>query len=530
MLGKDAAVAKGKGKVYLIGAGPGDPGLLTLKGRACLEAAEVVVYDRLAGERILDWVAPGAELIYVGKESSHHAMTQDQINAVLAEKAAAGKIVARLKGGDPYVFGRGGEEGEYLRERGLAFEVVPGVSSSIAAPAYAGIPVTHRGVASSFSVITGHEDPQKAVSALKWDKLATATDTLVFLMGMENLPGIVERLKENGRPASTPVALVRWGTTLRQETLTGTLGDIVARAEAQAFGSPAVIVVGEVVNLRPVLNWFENQPLFGRRVVVTRARAQASRLSEALAGLGAEPLEFPAIRVAPPRDEAPLAQAAAEAGTYQWAVFTSANGVEAFFAALGKLGKDARAFGGVRVAAIGSETAAALLRHGLIADAVPDEFRAEGLLEALPEDLGGQRILLARAAEAREVLPQELRRRGAVVDEVAAYQTVAGEGGARAHELVAALTAGEVDAVTFTSSSTVRFFLAQLGEAAAPGAPEADRLAAARRLLEGVALASIGPITTETARQLGLSIDVEAAEYTIPGLVAALVEHFRVQD
>lgn len=526
---KDAAV-KRKGKVYLIGAGPGDPGLLTLKGRACLEAAEVVVYDRLAGERILNWVAPGAELIYVGKESSHHAMTQDQINAVLAEKAAAGKVVARLKGGDPYVFGRGGEEAEYLRERGLSFEVVPGVSSSIAAPAYAGIPVTHRGVASSFSVITGHEDPRKAVSALNWDKLATATDTLIFLMGMENLPGIVQRLTEHGRPASTPVALVRWGTTLKQETLTGTLTDIVARAEAQAFGSPAVIVVGEVVGLRPTLNWFENQPLFGRRVVVTRARAQASRLSDELAGLGAEPLEFPAIRIAPPEDGGPLEQAAAAVGTYQWAVFTSANGVEAFFAALGGVGKDARAFGGVKVAAIGSETAAALRSHGLVSDVVPGEFRAEGLLEALPEQLAGQRILLARAAEAREVLPQELRQRGAVVDEVAAYQTVAGEGGDRARELVEAFTAGEVAAVTFTSSSTVRFFLAQLGEAAAPGAPQEERLAAARRLLDGVVLASIGPVTTETARKLGLNIAIEAAEYTIPGLVAALVEHFRLQD
>lgn len=513
--------SKHRGKVYLIGAGPGDPGLLTLKGKACLEAAEVVVYDRLASDRLLAYARPGAELIYVGKESSRHAMRQEEINALLVRLAREGKIVARLKGGDPFVFGRGGEEAESLRNEGLEFEVVPGVTSSIAAPAYAGIPVTHRGVASSFAVITGHEDPTKAVSAIHWEKLSTGIDTLVFLMGMENLPGIVAQLTAHGRPADTPVGLVRWGTTVDQEVLTGTLADIVARAEAEQFGSPAVIVVGEVVNLRPVLSWFEKKPLFGRRVVVTRSRAQASKLSERLLELGAEPFEFPAIQVAPPEDGEPLRRAAAGVGTYDWVIFTSANGVETFFAALDEQGGDARALGCTKVAAIGSETAAALAARGIRADAVPGEFRAEGVLALFPERLDGVRILLARAAEAREVLPEELRRRGAEVDDVAAYRTVPGEGARRAGRLQEMLAAGEVDAVTFTSSSTVRNLLAMLGGESAEGRAEAVRL------LNRTTLASIGPVTTKTAREAGLNVQVEAAEYTIAGLVEALTGHFQ---
>lgn len=514
-------VSERRGKVYLIGAGPGDPGLLTLKGKACLEAAEAVVYDRLASDRLLAFARPGAELIYVGKESSRHALPQEEINALLVRLAREGKTVARLKGGDPFVFGRGGEEAECLRQAGLEFEVVPGVTSAIAAPAYAGIPVTHRGVASSFAVITGHEDPTKAVSAIRWDKLAEAADTLVFLMGMENLPGIVAQLVAHGRPAETPVALVRWGTTVDQKVLIGTLGDVVERAEAAKFGSPAVIVVGQVVNLRPVLSWFEGKPLFGRRVVVTRARAQASKLSDRLLELGAEPLECPVIQIAPPDDPEPLRRAAGEVGTYDWAVFTSANGVEAFFAALDERGGDARTFGAARVAAIGSETAAALAARGIRADAVPDEFRAEGVLAAFPADLRGVRVLLARAAEARDVLPAELRRRGAEVNEVAAYRTVLGEGGCGAGRLREMLGAGEVDAVTFTSSSTVRNLLRVLGGGSEEGRAEAARL------LSRTTLASIGPVTTKTAQEMGLTVQVEAAEYTIAGLVEALVGHFQ---
>jgi uroporphyrinogen III methyltransferase/synthase len=510
-----------EGKVYLIGAGPGDPGLLTLKGKAGLEAADVVVYDRLASDQLLGYARPETEFVYVGKAASRHALRQEEINALLVKLAGEGRVVARLKGGDPFVFGRGGEEAEALRQAGLAFEVIPGVTSAIAAPAYAGIPVTHRGIASSFAVITGHEDPQKPVSAVNWEKLATAADTLVFLMGTENLPAIVERLLAHGRPAGTPVALVRWGTTVQQEVLTGTLADIVAQAAAAQFGSPAVIVVGGVVNLRPLLSWFETKPLFGRRIVVTRARTQASKLSERLAERGAEPWEFPAIRVAPPEDEQPLRTAARLVGTYDWAIFTSANGVAAFFAALQAEGGDARRLGAAKVAAIGSETAEALAARGIRADAVPAEFRAEGLLRVLPADLRGIRLLLARAAEAREVLPAELRRRGAEVNEVAAYRTVVGEGARRADELRELLKAGQIAAVTFTSSSTVKNLLALLG-----GESEAGQ-AAARRLLTGVTLASIGPVTTQTARELGLTIQVEAAEYTIAGLVEALVRHFQ---
>lgn len=504
-----------QGKVYLIGAGPGDPGLLTLKGKACLETADVVVYDRLASDRLLGFARPGAEMVYVGKESSHHAMKQDDINALLVRLAGEGKVVARLKGGDPFVFGRGGEEADELRQHGLAFEVVPGVTSAIAAPAYAGIPVTHRGVASSFAVITGHEDPRKAVSAIRWDKLATATDTLLFLMGMENLPAIVEQLLANGRAPETPVALVRWGTTVRQEVLVATLATVAARVEETGFASPAVILVGEVANLRETLSWFEQQPLFGKKVVVTRARAQASKLSERLAELGAEPVEFPVIKVGPPEDEDKLSQAARQVGAYDWVVFTSANGVEAFFQALRKQGGDARSIGCTKVAAIGSETAEALARQGIRADLVPREFRAEGMLAAFPEELAGQRVLVARAAEAREVLIEELRRRGAEVDEVAAYRTVMGEGGERAEELTRSLENGEVDAVTFTSSSTVKNLVALLG-----GQEQAVRL------LKGVTLASIGPITSATARKMGLAVDVEAHEYTVAGLVEALAGHF----
>jgi uroporphyrinogen III methyltransferase/synthase len=335
-------------------------------------------------------------------------------------------------------------------------------------------------------------------------------------MGMENLPAIVEQLLTHGRAPETPIALVRWGTTVRQQVLSGTLADIVGRVEAAGFGSPAVILVGEVVNLRETLSWFEGQPLFGKRVVVTRARAQASKLSERLAELGAEPFEFPAIRVAPPEDEAKLHRAALQVGAYDWAVFTSANGVEAFFLALRQQGGDARTVGCTKVAAIGSETAEALARQGIRADLVPEEFRAEGILAAFPEELAGKRVLVARAMEAREVLVEELRRRGARVDEVAAYRTVLGEGEGRVDELRRLLAAGEVDAVTFTSSSTVKNLVALLG-----GAEEAPRL------LAGVTVASIGPITSETARSLGLPVHVEAGEYTVAGLVAALAGHFQ---
>lgn len=520
------------GRVFLIGAGPGDPGLLTLKGKKCLEAADVVVYDRLASDALLSHAKDGAELIYVGKESSRHALSQDKINELLAEKAAAGRVVARLKGGDPFIFGRGGEEAEYLRQRGIPYEVVPGVTSAIAGPAYAGIPLTHRGIASSLAIVTGHEDPAKEESALRWDRLATATDTLVFLMGMENLGTIAEKLIENGRPAATPVALVRWGTTADQETLVGELGTIAEKAAATRFGSPAVIVVGDVVGLRPLLAWAEERPLFGRRIVVTRSRAQASSLVEKIAAAGGEPIEFPVIRIVPPESYQALDNALrrlgegsrdrgdgrCQGGGYDWVVFTSANGVAAVVERLFALGLDVRAFAGAKLAAIGDETARALANHGLRVDLVPGEFVAEGLLEAFggAAAVRGQKILLARAAEARAVLPETLRSWGAVVDEVAAYRTAADAGDAAM--LCEQLEAGRVDAITFASSLTVRNFQKALDEVAGTGT--------AARLSQRAAVFCIGPVTADTARELGFGVAGVANPYTIDGLMEVLTSFF----
>lgn len=503
------------GKIFLVGAGPGDPGLLTLRGRECLEKADVVVYDRLAGDELLRFAGAGAEMIYVGKQSSNHTVPQGEINEILIQKALEGKNVTRLKGGDPYIFGRGGEEAEYARRHGVEFEVVPGVTSAIAGPAYAGIPLTHRGYASSVAIVTGHEDPAKEVSSINWKNLATATDTIVFLMGMENLGGIAENLQAHGRQPTTPVALVRWGTTVDQETLTGTLDTIVDLAAARQFGSPALIVVGEVVSLRPVLSWFEQKPLFGKRVVVTRSRAQASALSEALHEYGAEAMEFPTIEIAPPPTFDALDAAIDRLGEYDWVIFTSANGVEALLTRLRDLGKDVRALAGCRLAAIGVQTAAALEARGLKVDYVPSEYRAEAIITGLSDaEIRGKRFLLPRAKEAREVLARDLAARGAQVDDVAAYITVTGQAEARAAELREMFAQGKIHVVTFTSSSTVRNFVKLMGVGDIGG------------LLRQATVACIGPITADTARELGLHVDIVAGEYTVNGLVEALVAHF----
>ena len=508
-------VKSGAGKVFLVGAGAGDPGLLTLKGKECLEVADVVVYDWLASNQLLSYVRPGAELIYAGKQANKHTLTQDEINQVLVDKALEGKVVTRLKGGDPYIFGRGGEEAEYCLRYGVPFEVVPGITSAISGPAYAGIPLTHRGYASSVAIVTGHEDPNKDVSALTWAKLATATDTLVFLMGMGNLAKITEKLQEHGRPAETPIALVRWGTTTKQEVLEGTLSTIVAKVAATGFKAPAVIVVGEVVKLRPTLRWWEDKPLFGRRIIVTRARAQASDLSDALRALGAEAVEYPVIKIEAPDSYEPLDNAIKSLDQgYDWIIFTSVNGVEAFLQRLFVLGRDIRALGQAHLAAVGTATAAALENRGLRVDFIPEEYRAEGLLAGFPADqVRGKQILIPRALEARTILPEELKRRGAQVLEVPAYKTVLDA--ADAPSLVAQLQAGLIDAVTFTSSSTVKNFLTLLKQGGGQ-----------IRLLEEVTIACIGPITSETAKTKGLKVDLEAEEYTIPGLVQALVTHY----
>ncbi|MDO8916160.1 MAG: uroporphyrinogen-III C-methyltransferase [Coriobacteriia bacterium] len=503
--------------VYLIGAGPGDPGLITVKGVECLEKADAVIYDYLANPRFLGYARPDAEVVYVGKKGFTEHVTQEQINAIIIEKALAGggQIVARLKGGDPFIFGRGGEEALALVEAGVRFEVVPGISSGYAAPAYAGIPVTHRGITTEMAFVTGHEDPTKETSDIEWEHLAKGVGTVCFYMGIKNLPSIVENLVKYGRPATTPVALVRWGTTPRQQVLVGTLADIADKAVAAKFKAPAITVVGEVVKLREKLKWFEDRPLFGRTVVVTRSREQASALTDRLTDLGAEVLEFPTIRVIEPESWEQVDEAIRHIGDYGWIVFTSVNGVDAFFDRLENADLDARALSRALVAAIGPATAAKCIERGVRPDYVPEEYRAEGVLEGfLERGVGeGTRVLIPRALEAREVLPETLRERGAMVDVVPVYRTVLGAGEGSVLERLADHA---VDVITFTSSSTVRNFVDL-----ASGIDLAD---ATRDLL----VASIGPITSDTARELGLTVGVEAAEYTIPGLVQAVARHFCV--
>jgi len=499
-----------KGTVYLVGAGPGDYRLITLKGFQCIKSADVIVHDRLADPRLLSFARPDVELIYVGKEANRHTMRQEAINQLLVDRAKEQKSVLRLKGGDPYVFGRGGEEALYCTENGIPFEEVPGITSAIAVAAYAGIPVTHRGIASSFSVITGHEDPAKTETSIRWNSLATGTDTLIFLMGMENIQYITRQLVANGRPNTTPVAVVRWGTKPEQDVLVGTLATIDQLVQEQNFQPPAIIIVGEVVKLRDRLRWFDNRPLFGKRIVVTRARAQTSDLIELLEAYGAECLQCPTIRIEALDNYQVLDHAISELDTYQWIIFTSVNGVDHFYKRLAKAGKDSRALGKVKIAAIGGPTALKLMKQGIRADFVPEEFRAEGLLAGFQDDLTGVRVLIPRAEEAREILPGELRKRGADVNVAPAYRTVI-----TAEEtdiLEAALQKGQVNVITFTSSSTVTNFLEMLG-----GKDIA-------RLLEGVLIAAIGPITADTAREAGLRVDVVAREYTIKGLTEAIVE------
>jgi uroporphyrinogen III methyltransferase/synthase len=500
------------GFVSLIGAGPGDPGLLTLRGAEALAGADVVVHDYLANPVLLAHARPDAELIYVGKKAGSHSRSQEEINVLLVDRASAGLRVARLKGGDPFVFGRGGEEALALIDAGLPFEVIPGVSSAVAAPAYAGIPVTHRGLASSFAVITGHEDPAKEESAIDWSRLATSTDTLVFLMGVGNLPQIVAKLMAHGRPPETPVALVRWGTMPNQQVVSGTLADIVDRVRAVDLKPPAVTIVGQVAGLRQQLHWFEDRPLFGQRVLVTRTRQQASALSARLRALGAEAIELPTISISPPDDRTPLDRAIAEVSHYDWIIFTSVNGVGQFWEQLACAGLDARALYGVQLAAIGPATAARLGEYGLRADYMPDEYVAEAIAAGLG-DVRGQRVLLPRADIARPALADLLRQNGATIVEVAAYRTLRPRMDAdKLSRLLARVTVA-----TFTSSSTVSN-LAAMAQDAGLELPQA---------LAQATIACIGPITAATARELGLQVTVVAKAYTIEGLVEALLGHLR---
>jgi uroporphyrinogen III methyltransferase/synthase len=480
------------GIVYLVGAGPGDPGLMTRRSLELIAAADDVLYDRLIPPGALAGARPDAQLRYVGKEPGKPAVEQERINELLVELGRAGRRVVRLKGGDPFVFGRGGEEAEALAAAGVAFEVVPGVTAGVAAPAYAGIPVTHRDTASAVAFVTGHEDPSKDGSALDWDALAGFPGTLVFYMGVRNLALIAERLTAAGRDPREPVAVVARGTLSGQRTVTGTLAEIADSVAAADLRPPAITLVGRVAGLRETLAWLERRPLHGQVVAVTRARAQASELADRLRGLGAEVVETPAIRIEPLEADIP------DPATHSLVCFTSPNGVRLYFAALAG---DARALAGARIAAIGPGTAAALREHGIEADVVPDRFVAEGLLEALAgEELHGRRVLVARAAEARDTLPEGLRERGARVDVVALYETVAEPLTDAQTEALRAATY-----VTFTSSSTVRFFLSGGGSVPA-----------------GARVASIGPVTSATLREHGLEPAVEAERHDIDGLVSAL--------
>jgi uroporphyrinogen III methyltransferase/synthase len=502
------------GKVYLIGAGPGDPGLFTLRGVRCLQQADVVVYDYLANPRLLSYARSGAELIYVGKKGGEADPTsQEKIGHLLVEKALSGKVVARLKGGDPFIFGRGGEEGEELSQAGIPFEVIPGVTSAVAVPAYAGIPLTHRDYASTVAFLTGHEDPSKEESTIPWNKVATGLDTLVFLMGVGNLPRIVERLVTHGRAIDTPAAVIQWGTKPEQQTVIGTLDTIVGLVEERRLGPPAILVVGDVVRLRESLSWSERRPLFGKRILITRAREQASDFVELLEAQGAEVVQLPLIEFAPPDTWKPLDRAIERLETYRWIIFTSANGVAAFFLRLQTLRQDARRLGAAKICAIGPATAQALERHSIIPDIVPSEFRAEGVIEAFKQyDLAGARVLLPRAAVARDLLPKELEERGAIVDVVPAYRTVRAE--ADREILKQLLLDRKIDLVTFTSSSTVTAFVELL---------ETEDLKA---LVEGVRIACIGPITAATAEGFGVAVDITAKPYTIPALAESILQYY----
>lgn len=500
------------GKVYLVGAGPGDPGLLTQKGYLYLSQADVIVYDYLLDEKLLESGLPGAERIYVGKTAGRHAMEQQEINQLLVDKAQEGKSVVRLKGGDPFVFGRGGEEAATLKDNNVPFEIVPGVSSAIAAPAYAGIPVTHRGVASSFAVITGHEDPNKVKSSINWEKLSTGADTLVFLMGVQNLPNIVEQLVEHGRPPETPIALVKDGTRPGQQTVTGTMEDIVVRVKEAKLTSPAVIIVGEVVRLREKLRWFDNRPLFGKRVLVTRSKHQASALSRLLSQHGAQPVEMPLIDIQAVTDTSQLDRAITELDNYNWIIFSSVNGVETFFRRLNSLKLDSRALSNLKVIAVGLTTAGALESRGIVPDYLPGVHTGQGIIDMLSRlNITGQKFLLPRADIADNELSDGISKLGGMVDDIAVYHTVPATGSASQARQI--LLNGNIDVITFASSSTVDNLMTALNS-------EPQTVKSAK-------IACIGPKTAEMAARAGLTVDILAGEPTIPGLVAAIEQYFQ---
>jgi len=500
-----------KSCVYLVGAGPGDPGLVTVRGLELIKKADVIVYDNLIPNRLLQQARTDAELIYVGKQAGEHSLPQEQINQLLIEKASQKEIVVRLKGGDPFVFGRGAEEAIELVKANIKFEVVPGVSAGIAVCAYAGIPVTHRDFASDLAFITGHEDPTRVgESHIDWQSLGRWQGTLVFYMGVKNLATICDNLQKHGMAGETPAAIIHRGTTAAQRTLKATISTIADLAAEHNFAPPAIIVIGKVVDMRDQLNWFESRPLFGSRIVVTRSRAQAGELVNRLSLLGADVLEFPTIKIKPPLDGQPLRKAIHNLHRYHWIIFTSVNGVDFFFEYLNNAGHDSRCLKGVRVCAIGPATSGRLKDFGIVADLVPPEFVAESIVSSIgqADDMKGKNILLPRADIARVDLAEALGRMGAHVEEVIAYRTVTDE--SPRDEILDALQKDNIDWITFTSSSTVKNFFTQIDAALLSG--------------RSLRIASIGPITSAAVKQAGLNVDVEALEYTIDGLVQAICQ------
>jgi uroporphyrinogen III methyltransferase/synthase len=501
------------GIVYLVGAGPGDPALITLRGVECLRRADVVVYDYLANEQLLNHAPEGAEHIYAGKIGGRHNQDQDEINRLLVKKGREGKVVVRLKGGDPLLFGRGGEECEALREAGIPFEVIPGVTAAVGAAAYAGIPLTHRDFTPSVAFVTGQEGKDKDESAIDWERLSLGGGTVVFYMGITTLRSNMQRMIEHGRAPETPVALVRWATTPHQQVLTGTVADIADMAEAAAFKPPAVTIVGEVVALRKKLGWFEGRLLFGRKIIVTRSAEQAGEFSAKLEMLGATVLECPTIRLVEPESWQLLDLAIRGLTGYDWLILTSCNAVRFFFQRLETLGMDARVLAGCKVCAVGPKTAEAFAPFGIRPDLVPAEYRAEGVVDEFSRlDLQGKKILFPRADKAREIIPRELRRMGAHVDSPVAYRNIFPE--RLPPEALFMLEKRSVDCIIFTSSSTAQNLASMLGE---------DMLV---DLLKGVTVASIGPITSKSCRELGLKVDVEPDTHTLDALAASLEAHF----
>lgn len=503
------------GRACLVGAGPGDLGLVTLRAKELVEQADVIIYDALCNPAILGWARPEAEIVHAGKRAGNHALPQAEINALLVDRTRAGKLVVRLKGGDPYVFGRGAEEAQDLVKAGLNFEVVPGISSALAGPAYAGIPVTHRAHNTQLTIFTGHEDPSKKDSSLDFATLARTRGTKVMLMGVERIDSIVAALLKEGMDAKTPVALVRWATTGRQQTVRGQLDSIVGIVRESGFEAPAVAVFGEVVGLRDELNWFENRPLFGKRIVVTRTRAQAGGLSARLAALGADVLELPTIRIEPPADVRGFAELVIDAHSYDWIVFTSPNGVNAFFEFFYRAYTDAREIGGAKIAAIGPATAQRVKEFRLLPDLTPKEFVAESLIEAFEEvgSIENERILIVRAEKTRDIIASALTKKGAIVDEAVGYRTVPETLESDRTGALRRFREEGADLVTFASSSAAENF--QALELPLPA---------------GLKFASMGPVTSRTLKQLGLEVAVEAPAATLDAFASAIAQHFGAKE